>query len=379
MSRTIYLDYAAATPMDEAVKHAMEPYFSDNFYNPSANYLAANAVKEEIAAAKKSIAGHLGTKYTEIIHTSGGTEANNLAIAGIMENYPDSKILVSSIEHESVLRPAEQYEHGLIPVDEKGLVKVEKLANFIDDRVILISIMAVNNEVGTIQPVRKIAEIIGQVRKERQRKGVESPLYLHTDACQAPGYLDLHTSRLGVDLLTLNGGKIYGPKGSGILFVKTGIELTPQLLGGGQQRNLRSGTENAASIIGFAKALDLAVKNRHGEAERVKSLRDKFVEGLVKLSPEIIINGHPKHQSPHIAHVSFPGQDNERFLFALDDFGILAASGSACSASSDEPSHVLKAMGISDKLAQSSLRFSFGKDTNEADISKLLSVLAGLL
>lgn len=365
--------------MDDAVLAAMKPYFSDKFYNPAANYLAAKGIKDDILEAKKSIAGYIGAKHTEIIHTSGGTESNNLAISGIMDNFPDKKILVSSIEHESVMSPANEYKLEQIAVDKHGMIDLKYLAKMLDEDVVLVSVMLANNEVGTIQPLKEVADIIEEERGKRLKKGSELPLYLHTDACQAPCYIDIHASRMGVDMMTLNGGKIYGPKGSGILFVKTGVELKPQILGGGQQRNLRSGTENPASVIGFAKALDITSGKKHEERYRVENLRDILAGELLKTDPEIRINGHPKKHAPHILSVTFPGADNEKLLFQLEEAGILAASGSACSASSGESSHVLGAMGLSGEEARSTVRFSFGRQTKGADIRKTASELKKLL
>lgn len=375
----IYLDYAAATPVDEVVLEAMKPYFAEKFYNPSANYLASKAIKDEITEAKQTIAAELGVKHSEIIHTSGGTESNNLAIRGVMDLFPGKKMLVSSVEHDSVLNPAKAYEAELIPVDKTGMVDIERLEKIIDSNTVLISVMLANNEVGTIQPIAKIAELISRIRKDRQKNKSDLPLYLHTDACQAPCYIDVKANRLGVDMMTLNSGKIYGPKGSGILFLKSNLALAPQILGGGQQRGLRSGTENPAGIIGFAKALQLSAENRVGESERVSQLRHRYIEGLQKIDLEIQINQNSKKHLPHIVHATFVGQDNETLVYKLDEVGILAASGSACSASSDEPSHVLAAMGISDEDARSSLRFSFGRQTTTQDIDRTLECLSDLL
>lgn len=375
----IYLDYAAATPTDEEVLAAMQPYFTDKFYNPSANYLAAKQIKEDIIQAKKTIAAELGVRHSEIIHTSGGTESNNLAITGVMDLYPDKQLLVSAVEHESILNPAKKYDAKLIPVNPNGLVDLGKLNMLINDDIVLISVMLANNEVGTVQPLAKVAEIIRQIRLDRQKRGIDLPLLLHTDACQAPCYMDVNVNRLGVDLLTLNGGKIYGPKGSGILFVKAGLQLVPQLLGGGQQRGLRSGTENPAGIIGFAQALKIASAKRSEEHTRIEALRQQFIEGLASKVPTAIINGSAKKHLPHIVSVTLPGIDNERLLYQLDEAEVLAAAGSACSASSDKPSHVLAAMGISDEQAQNSLRFSFGRMTTKRDIDQLLDLLEQLI
>lgn len=375
----IYLDYAAATPMEEAVLRSMQPYFSDKFYNPSANYLAAKEIKDDITNTKKSIATHLGAKYTEIIQTSGGTESNNLAISGIMDKFPGKKVLVSAVEHESILGPAAKYNAKKIPVDGQGIVDMKALEKLINDDVILVSVMLANNEVGAIQPIKDIAKMIKVAQKARRDNGDDTPIYLHTDACQAPCYLDVHTSRLGVDLMTLNGGKIYGPKGSGILFIRTGVELSAQILGGGQQRGLRSGTENPAALAGFAKALDIAEIKKPEERVRVDKLREEFISELQSINPDIEINGNAKKHLPHIINIFFPGIDNERLLFQLEEAGILAASGSACSASSAEPSHVLGAMGISEEAARSSIRFSLGRETGKADINHALSTLKRLL
>jgi cysteine desulfurase len=376
--KIVYLDYAAATPMDNAVLKAMEPYFSDKFYNPAANYLAAKAVKDDIVETKKNIAAHLGARHNEIIHTSGGTESNNLAIRGVMDLFPGKKILVSAVEHESVLNPAAEYKRGLIPVDKQGIVKLESLEKLMNDDVVLISVMLVNNETGAIQPIRKVAETIKQVRRSRAKRKVKTPIYLHADACQAPCYLDVNVHRLDVDMMTLNGGKIYGPKQAGILFTRTGTELQPQMLGGGQQRNRRSGTENPASVAGFAKALEIAAQKRETESARVEKIRHNFIQELQKIYPRMLVNGPAKRHSAHILSVTFPEIDNERLLFQLEDKGILAASGSACSASSEESSHVLKAMGVSESGARSSLRFSFGRNTTETDMRYAADCLKAL-
>lgn len=377
--KQIYLDYAAATPMDKSVLLSMEPYFSDKFYNPSASYLPAKTVRADIVEAKKSIASRLGAKHNEIIHTSGGTEANNLAISGVMESFPGKKMLASSIEHESVLNPAAKYRHRLIPVDKYAVIDFKALSTMISDDVVLISIMLISNEVGSIQPIKEVAGLISRINKTRLENGNELPLYLHVDATQAPCYLDINVSRLGVDLMTLNGGKIYGPKQSGILFARTGVVLKPQILGGKQQRNLRSGTESPASVVGFAAALNMAAEIRKEERTRLENLRIEFINGVLKINPKIIINGHPKKHAPHIISMTFPGVDNERLLFQLEERGILAAAGSACSASSDEPSHVLSAMGCSAETARSSLRFSFGRQTSGQDTRYAVEALDSLL
>lgn len=364
----IYLDYAAATPMDEQVKAAMLPYFADQFYNPSATYLAAQAVRKEVDAARARIAHWFGARPSEVIFTAGGTEANNLAMHGVMRQFPDGNVVVSAIEHDAIVRPASQYSCRIAPVSEQGVVDVEKLISLVDDNTVLVSVMYANNEVGTIQPIRQIGQQIAAIRRERQKQGNPKPLYFHTDACQAAAYLDLHAARLGVDLMTINAGKIYGPKQCGALFVGAHVQLMPDIVGGGQERGLRSGTENVAGIVGLATALDIVQERRHDESERLQALQQLFLAELVQALPGVHINGSLKHRLPNNVHITIPGQDNERLLMQLDEAGIQCAAGSACSASNEEPSHVLRAMGISDELAQASLRITMGRQTDEAAV-----------
>lgn len=378
MSATIYLDYAAATPLDERALAAMQPFFSEKFYNPSATYLSAVDVRKDVDAARANIAHWLGARSTEIIFTAGGTEANNLAIRGVMEQFPEGGVIVSAIEHESVLAPAHQYNAREAAVTPNGIVDVPKLMNLVDDQTVLVSVMYANNEVGTIQPIHRIALELQKIRDGRKKQGNKMPLYLHTDAAQASNYLDLHVARLGVDLMTINGGKIYGPKASGALFVDRNVELKPQVYGGGQERGLRSGTENVPGAIGLSSALDVAQSRRHEESERLQVLQKLFVDLLQEKLPNVVVNGSLAHRLPNNVHITIPGSDNERLLVELEQRGILAASGSACSASNEEPSHVLRAMGISDEDAQASLRFTMGRQTAESDIRKTAEVLASL-
>lgn len=379
MRKPIYLDYAAATPMDQAVMDAMQPYFAENFYNPSATYLAAESVRRDLEAARGRIAHWLGARPSEVVFTAGGTEANNLAIRGVMEQFKDGNVVVSAIEHESVLAAAHQYDCREAAVTPEGVVDVDKLISLVDDQTVLVSVMYANNEVGTIQPVRQISQALDAVRKARKASGNSRPLYLHTDAAQAAAYLDLHAARLGVDLMTINAGKIYGPKQAGVLFVGSDVSLMPQVLGGGQERGIRSGTENVAGVIGLAKALDLVQERRPEEAARLQQLQKLFFDLIAEKFPEAVVNGSRKTRLPNNVHVTFPGQDNERLIFQLDAEGVLCAAGSACSASSDEPSHVLKAMGRTDAEAQSSLRFTMGLHTSEQDIHQVVSLLSGMI
>lgn len=372
MADEIYIDYAATTPLDEDVLTAMQPYFADRFYNPSANYEAAKTVRKVVNEARKKIAYWLGAKQSEIIFTAGGTEANNLAIQGVMRAYPKGELLISLIEHDSIVKPSELFPHQKVAVDTKGRVKLDDLQKKLTDKTVLVSIIYASSEIGVIEPIKEIAKIIKSTRQTRKTK---LPLYLHIDACQAGNYLDLHASRLGVDLMTVNGGKIYGPKQSGFLFVKSDVKLKPLILGGGQERGLRSGTENVPAIVGLAEALDKAQKMRSKEVKRLAELQNYFMRQLETATLKAKINGDLKHRLPNNTHVTFPGQDNERLLILLEQDGILAAAGSACSASSQTPSHVLKAIGLTDGEARSSLRFSMGRKTKKSDIDKIIHSL----
>lgn len=379
MNQPIYLDYAASTPMDESVFLAMKPYFTDQFYNPSATYLASQRVKKDLDAARARIAHWFGSRTSEIIFTAGTTEANNIVIRGVMQQFPDAKVITSNIEHDSVRLIAQQYRHDFTPVTPKGLVDLSVLADLIDDDTVLVSIMYANNEVGTIQPIKQIGTILEDVRRDRKKRGVALPLYFHTDAAQAANYLDLHAARLKVDFLSINGGKIYGSKQSGALYVNAHARLLPYIFGGGQEKGLRSGTENVASNIGLAVALDKAQGMRHQEAARLRELQHFFIHELKKAIPNIIVNGSKDNRLPNNVHITLPGQDNERILMSLDEKSILCAAGSACSASNEEPSHVLRAMNISEADAQASLRFTMGRQTTKEDLERVVSELVTLL
>jgi cysteine desulfurase len=395
----IYLDNAAATPVDAAVFAAMQPFFGERFYNPSAQYLVAKEIARDIAAARAGVAKQLGVRPPEITFTAGGTEANNLAVQGVMEQFPGANLVVSAIEHDSVLVPADAYDCRVAPVQADGRVDVESLRRLIDDKTVLISVMYVNNEVGTVQPIESISQVIQAVRQERSASGNKLPLYLHTDACQAANYLPLLLHTLGVDMMTLNGGKMYGPKQSGVLAVRTGVVMRPQILGGGQERGLRSGTENVAGIIGLAVALEAAQAVRVTEADRLTELQHYAVKRLLEAVEGVIINGSVhrtlqkestmdanrmahvllQHRIPNNVHFSVPGYDNERLMMELDERGIQCATGSACSASSDEPSHVLRALGIPDNEAQASLRITMGRDTTKQAIDYVVETLAQII
>jgi len=378
-SQTIYLDYAAATPMDGRVLNAMKPYFADNFYNPSATYMAGRNVRKDLDEARSKIAHWLGARPSEIIFTAGGTEANNTAIHGVMQNHPKANLVISAIEHDSVLEPAGEYDCRIAKVSKQGRIDLNDLASKIDDQTVLICVMQANNEIGTIQPIKEISELIHKIRNQRLKKGNKLPLLLHSDSAQAANYLDVHVARLGVDLLSINGGKIYGPKQSGVLYVKGGISLKPNILGGSQEQGLRSGTQNVPAAIGLATALDIAQNKRNHETKRLQQIQKFFIDELLKNVPNVVINGSHKTRLPNNVHITVPGIDNETLLIQLDEAGVMAAAGSACSASSEEPSKVLKAIGLSKADIQSSIRFTMGRQTTELEIKKTLQILLGLV
>jgi cysteine desulfurase len=379
MNTTYYFDYAAATPIDDRVLAAMQPYFQTEFYNPSALYLSAKAVKKSLDEARALVARTIGARPSEIIFTAGGSEADNLAVRGVMERYADANIVVSAIEHEAVLGATKKYPTKLAPVLPTGVIDVSKLRALIDEKTVLLSVMLVNNEVGSIQPIHEVSELVKDILKSRAQAGNALPLYVHTDASQAPLYTDVHVHTLGVDLMTLNGGKIYGPKQSGALFVRAGLVLEPVIYGGGQEWGLRSGTENVANCVGFATALELAQRNHKDEAERLRTLRSYFIAELSRIAPQGVINGTQKQRVANNVHVTLPGIDNERLVMELDEKGIQCGVGSACSASSDEPSHVLKAMGLDETAIRSSVRFTMGKTTDEKAVKCAIEALASCL
>lgn len=376
----IYLDYAAATPLDKRVLTTMTPYYLVDYGNPSAiTYELGRKSSESLNKARQSIAYHIGAKPVEITFTAGGTEANNLAIQGIMNNFPECNMVISPLEHPSVYEPAKNYNLKIAQVDSDGLVKLSSVEKLIDNKTLLMSVMMVNHEIGVIQPIKEIAQLVTRVRKLRLAKGNKLPLYFHTDACQATNYLDLHVSKLGVDLITVNGSKIYGPKQSGFLWIKTGVKLKPLIYGGGQEHGLRSGTENLPAIVGLAKAMDISTDLRKDETKRLEILRDYFMDSLLKLRPDIQINGSRVKRIANNVHITIPNLDSEWLLIKLDEAGIEAAAGSACSASSELPSTALSAIGLSDKLARQSLRFSLGRQTTKLDIDNCLRTIKSLL
>lgn len=364
--KRIYLDYAASTPVDKRVLVAMQPYFTEQFYNPSSLYVPARQVRQAYESARQSVAKLLGARSGEVIFTAGATESINLAIAGVRKQFPKARVLISALEHAAVVEAASS-SALVAPVQASGLIDLAKLKKLLTDSVILISIQQANNEIGTIQPLAKIAKAVATVRADRARRGVRLPLYLHTDASQAANYLELKVQRLGVDLLSLNGGKMYGPKQSGVLYVRSGTQLAPLMRGGGQERGLRSGTENVAAAIGLAKALELAQTQKQKQTKRQASLRDYLLQELLKIKG-VSLNGPSKHRLPNNINVSISGVDGETLVHYLDHAGVLAATGAACSANKDQTSPSLLAIGLGSSAANSSLRLSLGRATTKAEV-----------
>lgn len=380
----IYLDHAAATPMHPDVLRAMHPFFSDKFFNPSANYSPSLKVASELKQSRTLVAGVLGVKSSEIIYTAGGTEANNLAVMGIASRHPKSEIVSTQIEHESILEPLkflknQGHKVNLVKPKLDGVVDPMTIVGAVTEKTVLVSVIYANNEIGTIQPLRQISQGLVKIRAERLKNGNFLPLYLHTDACQAGNYLSLNVNRLGIDLMTLNGGKIYGPKQSGALYISAKVEIEPLIRGGGQERGYRSGTENVAAIVGFTKALQIAQSNRTIQGNRLKRLQEEFIKLLGKYVPNAVINGSLKHRLPNNLNVSFPNRDNERLQIKLDQMGIYCGLGSACSALKGTPSHVLKAIGLSESQSRSSLRFSMGNATSQLEIKRVVKAISSLM
>jgi len=369
--RKIYLDYAATTPTHPEVVKAMLPYFTEAFGNPSSIYFYGQEAKGAIEEARDKVADLIGAQNEEIVFTSGGTEADNFALEGVAfaKESKGNHIITSSIEHHAVIETCKFLERRgfrvtYLPVDEYGLVAPDDVKRAITDKTILISVMQANNEVGTIEPIAEIGKIAR-----------EAGIYFHTDAVQTVGHIPVDVNGLGVDLLSISAHKLYGPKGVGALYIRKGTKLIPFMHGGEQERRRRASTENVPGIVGFSKAIELARQEMTEEAERLTYLRDQLIKGLLGRIDHIRLNGHPIKRLPNNVNISVDYVEGESMLLNLDLEGICASTGSACSSSSLEPSHVLVALGLSPELAHGSLRFSLGKWTTEEEIGQVLEVL----
>ena len=373
--KRIYLDNAATTQTDIRVLQAMIPCFTEGYGNPASPHAFGQEAKHLIEDARQAIASFIGASPEEIIFTSGGTEGNNTALEGIAHarRGKGNHIITSKIEHHSVLEPChflekQGFEITRIPVNENGLVDPVDVQKAITDRTILISIMHANNEIGTVQP-------IAQIGKLARGKGI----YFHADAVQTFGHLSIDVNELNVDILSASGHKLYGPKGVGMLYVRKGVRMVPFILGGDQERGRRASTHNVPGIIGFGKAVELAKEEMGKEIVKLTFLRNMLIDGLLAAIEHSRLNGHPSQRLPNNVNISFSYVQGESMLLNLDMEGIACSTGSACTSSSLEPSHVLLAIGLPHELAHGSLRFSLGKQTSENDIRNVLSVLPGIV
>ncbi len=390
-NKRIYLDYASLTPIDPRVLREMGRFSISKYANPSSIYKEGFAAKEALDSGRKKIAGFIHAHPDEMIFTSGGTEANALALEGVFnharkQGIEKPHLIISAIEHSSIIETADALgkqgcEVTRLAVDSSGLISLSNLKKSIKPNTFMVSIMTVNNEIGTIQPIKEIAKIIRQARvansntKNDSENNTNYPLF-HTDAAQAVLYQELNMESMGVDLMTLDSSKMYGPRGMGALYIRRNTPIEPIIHGGGQEKGIRSGTENIPAIMGFAKACEIAATERTGKTTMIEELRSSFIAGLKSIRSDIRINGvDGASQSPHILNVSIPGIDNEFFVLQLDAQGIACSTKSSCLRDADE-SYVLQAIGVSSK---DSVRFSFGRFTKKKHVTRSLKIIRDVL
>ncbi len=369
MDEKIYLDNASTTPVDEKVMEAMKPFFEERFGNPSSLHSFGQEARVAIDKSREKIADYLNCDPKEVIFTGSATEANNIMIKGVIEADDNPHVITTSIEHDAVLETVKESgaDYTVLDVDKDGFIDPEDLKGAINEETVLVTVMYANNEIGTIQPIKKIAELIKEVNKGRDKR-----IYLHTDAAQAAGYLNCDVDELGVNGLTISGHKIYGPKGIGVLFKKRNVKVEPIIFGGGQEDGIRSGTYNTPLIVGMGKAVELLkTKKRKGET---KELRDYLIEEVLKIKGASL-NGPKESRLPNNANFSFEGVEGESIVMILDQKGIATSTGSACSSKSLKASHVLRAIGLKGLEAHSSLRVSVGRETTREDVDEFLKAL----
>ena len=376
-----YLDHAGTTPTSPEVVEAMLPYFGHLYGNPSSVHTVGQEARHALDDSRESVASVLNCRTREIVFTSGGTESDNAAIHGAATALREtgSHVITSSVEHHAVLHACQFLENvgfdvTYLPVDGDGIVSAESVYNSINEDTTLVTLMYANNEIGAINPITEIAKAV-KIRSQELHRTI----VMHTDAVQAAGFLSLDVRELGVDMLSLSGHKFYGPKGSGVLFLKRGTPFLPLIVGGGQERERRSGTENIAAIVGLATALKTANDSRHSNSEHCMSLRDEIIRRVTTEIPSVSLNGGNTNRLPNNVNFAFEGVEGESILLGLDMAGIAASSGSACSSGSLEPSHVLLALGQTAELARSSLRITLGKDNTHEEIDYLISTLSDLV
>lgn len=382
MFRRIYLDNSATTPVDPRVVEAMMPYLTEQFGNASSIHYFGQQAKAAVDKARHQVAHLIGSRPNEIVFTSGGTEANNLAIKGIVDNAPaGSHIVTSAIEHSAVKNVCEDlekqgYRITYLPVYDSGIIRIEDLRAAIDDETVLISVMAANNEIGTLQPIEEIGKLVKELRASGRK------IWFHTDAVQAAGKTPLNVEEIGCDLLSMSAHKLYAPKGVGALYVRRGVRLHPQNIGGHQERERRGGTESVPNIVAFGKACELAAEQMASESSELRKLRDELESKVGELIPDIIYNGDRERRLPNISNISFRSIEGEGLLINLDMQGIAVSTGSACSSGSLEPSPVIRALAkdsseadVDEDRARGAIRFSLGRNNSNADIQRLLEVL----
>jgi len=365
----IYLDNAASTQIHDEVLEAMLPYLKEQYGNPSSIHHSGRLANKAIEKARKQIAMLINADPAEILFTSGGTESNNTTLYGIAEKKPNSQIITSSIEHDSILEPCKKLAKDgfnviYLPVDGQGVVNLSVLKNILSDNTCLVSIMFGNNEMGTIEPIAQITKLCN-----------DRNIPFHTDAVQAVGKILIDVKELGVDLLSISSHKINGPKGVGALYIRKGIDIDPIILGGGQEHGLRSGTENVANIVGFGKACELAKLNLSENISHMKKLRDDLVTKILREISGVVLNGHAENRLPHNAHFTFLGVAGEDLIIKLDEHDIAASTGSACSVHTQKASHVLEAMGFSHEQITGSLRLTLGLFNNQQQVDETVTIL----
>lgn len=365
----IYLDNAASTPIHKQVIEEMIPFLQEQFGNPSSIHKYGRSTQRAIQNARKQIANLINAEPSEILITSGGTESNNTALFGIGETKKGTHIIISSIEHDAILEPCKilekkGFEITRIHVDKSGMINPQDIEDSISSKTCLVSIMYANNEVGTIQPIEEISKICHQKN-----------IPFHTDAIQAVGKVELDVKKFGIDMLSVSSHKINGPKGVGALYIKKGIEIEPFIYGGGQEHGMRSGTENVASIVGFGKACQLAKENLEKNTTYLKRLQSKLITKILEEIPQVSLNGHKDQRIPNNTHFTFLGVNGEDLIIKLDENGIAASTGSACSVHVQKESHVLQAMGFSHDEITGSLRLTVGIMNTESEIEKTVEIL----
>ncbi len=375
MTDRIYLDNAATTAVSPEVLETMLPYFTECFGNPSSIHGTGREAAKAVSAARKQVAAAIGAQPQEIYFTAGGSESDNWAIKGtaFAKKNKGNHIITTAIEHHAVLHTCkwlekQGFEVTYLPVDETGMVSPADVEKAVTDRTILISVMAANNEIGTVQPIAEIGRIAH-----------EHGIVFHTDAVQAIGAIPINVNEMNIDMLSMSGHKFHGPKGIGVLYVRKGVRLDTLIHGGAQERGQRAGTENLAGIVGIGKAIELAAANLTENAARMTVLRDKLINGILKEISDVRLNGHPTDRLPNNCNVSIRYVEGEALLLRLDLAGIAGSSGSACTSGSLDPSHVLLAIGLPHEIAHGSLRLSLGTDTTEEQIDEVLKVLPGIV